>query len=85
MPIDKDGAWVVTLDDGTLVRCHVGKVGKEGKYPEYIRTRWLFQAVIDGETVESIGPMYTPIDHEGQLRELVREWWATTPWRTPMR
>jgi hypothetical protein len=52
-------------------------VGKKGKRPEYVRTRWLFQAVIDGEAVEFIGPIYTPIDHEIQLREFVREWWAS--------
>lgn len=66
---------VITLDDGTVVRCRVGKVGKEGKYPEYIRTRWIFRAVIDGEAIESIGPIFVPRDQEQELRELAAEWW----------
>lgn len=78
MPFDSSGSYVVVLDDGTRVRAHVEMIGKEGKRPDFIRRRWIFQAVIDGEEVRSIGPFYTPIDHEGQLRELVQEWWSST-------
>lgn len=58
---------------------HVVSVGKDHRrrtffcYVNEAGTRWRF-AEIDGEAFD--GPVFTPLDHEFQLQQMVEQWWA---------
>lgn len=68
MSITKNGAYVVTTDDGRFFRCHVEAVGREAE------RRWIF---IDADEVAYVGPPWFPLAHEAELQQLVAVWWET--------
>lgn len=68
MPLDKQGVYIVTTSDQRLFRCHVEEVGRNRQ------RKWIFQAT-NGGRLAYIGPLYYPLAHEGELHEMVEEWW----------
>jgi hypothetical protein len=59
---------VVTLDDGSVVRCSVASIGRES------RPRWM---LMTSDGVQFIGPEATTDKTPDGVQRLISEWWAT--------
>jgi hypothetical protein len=59
---------VVTLDDGSVVRCSVASIGREAQ------PRWV---LMDRDGVQYIGPAATTDKSPEAVQRLVSEWWIT--------
>ena len=61
---------VITLDDGTQLRCSIAAVGRE------TQPRW---AVFDSRANQYVGPVVAADRSLPAVRRLITEWWATNP------
>jgi hypothetical protein len=59
---------VVTLDDGTVVRCSIASIGREST------PRWM---LIDRDGIQYVGPEATADKSPEGVQRLVSEWWTT--------
>jgi hypothetical protein len=59
---------VVTLDDGSIVRCSLTSIGREQQ------PRWI---LMDNAGVQYIGPEATTDKSPEGVQRLVSDWWAT--------
>jgi hypothetical protein len=61
---------VITLDDGTQLRCAIAAVGRE------TQPRW---AVFDSRANQYVGPVVEADRSPEAVRSLITTWWATNP------
>jgi hypothetical protein len=61
---------VVTLDDGSVVRCSLTSIGREQQ------PRWI---LMDNAGVQYIGPEATTDKSPEGVQRLVSEWWSNRP------
>ncbi len=61
---------VVTLDDGSIVRCSLTSIGREQK------PRWI---LMGNDGMQYIGPEATTDKTPEGVQRLVSEWWASRP------
>ena len=59
---------VVTLDDGSVVRCSVASIGREQQ------PRWM---LMTDDGVQYVGPTATSDKSPDGVKRLISEWWTT--------
>jgi hypothetical protein len=59
---------VITLDDGSVVRCTVASIGRE------LQPRWM---LMTGDGVQYAGPLATSDKSPEGVKRLISEWWTT--------
>jgi hypothetical protein len=62
-----DDTLIVTTDDGTMFRCSLSTLAREGE------PRWV---LLDSHGAQFIGPPVTKDRSPAEVRRQINEWWA---------
>jgi hypothetical protein len=71
-----DDTIIVTTDDGTMFRCSVSALAREGD------PRWV---LLDAKGAQYIGPPVTEDRSPAHVRDQVNEWWSAKKMAAPRR